>query len=63
VRGGSDRLAEALVAWGDEAAILSRVGEHLAAGADHVCVQVLMESPFEVPTKPWRDLAPALTGV
>ena len=63
VRGGSDRLAEALVAWGDEAAILDRVREHLDAGADHVCVQALMESPFEVPTEPWRKLAPALTGV
>jgi probable F420-dependent oxidoreductase len=62
VRGGSDRLAEALIAWGDEAAILSRVREHLAAGADHVCVQVLMESRLDVPTDPWRELAPALVG-
>ncbi|MFD9188591.1 TIGR03620 family F420-dependent LLM class oxidoreductase [Streptomyces phaeochromogenes] len=62
VRGGSDRLAEALIAWGDEAAILRRVREHLAAGADHVCVQVLMDSPFDVPTTPWRELAPALVG-
>ncbi|MGW0837814.1 TIGR03620 family F420-dependent LLM class oxidoreductase [Streptomyces prunicolor] len=61
VRGGSDRLAESLVAWGDETAILDRVREHLDAGADHVCVQALMESPFEVPTEPWRELAPALT--
>jgi len=63
IRGGSDRLAEALVAWGDETAILGRVREHLDAGADHVCVQALMESPFEVPAEPWRELAPALTGV
>ena len=62
VRGGSDRLAEALIAWGDEAAILNRVHEHLAAGADHVCVQVLMESPFDIPTEPWQELAPALVG-
>jgi probable F420-dependent oxidoreductase len=62
IRGGSDRLAEALIAWGDEAAILRRVREHLDAGADHVCVQVLMESPFDVPTEPWRELAPALVG-
>jgi probable F420-dependent oxidoreductase len=62
VRGGSDRLAESLVAWGDEAAILDRVRGHLDAGADHVCVQALMESPFEVPTEPWRELAPALVG-
>jgi probable F420-dependent oxidoreductase len=62
IRGGSDRLAEALIAWGDEAAIRRRVREHLDAGADHVCVQVLMESPYEVPTEPWRELAPALVG-
>jgi len=60
IRGGSDRLAEALIAWGDEAAIRRRVREHLDAGADHVCVQVLMETPFELPTEPWRELAPAL---
>jgi len=60
VRGGSDRLAEALVVWGDEGAILTRVREQLAAGADHVCVQVLRETPFEVPAQEWRDLAPVL---
>jgi hypothetical protein len=32
------------------------------ARADHVCVQVLMESPFDVPTEPWRELAPALVA-
>ncbi|WP_367123838.1 TIGR03620 family F420-dependent LLM class oxidoreductase [Streptomyces phytohabitans] len=60
VRGGSDRLAEALIAWGDEAEILRRVREHHAAGADHVCVQMLTESPFDVPAADWRALAPAL---
>ena len=39
--GGSDRLVDALVAWGDLDAVRSRVGAHLAVGADHVCVQVL----------------------
>ncbi|MBX5441658.1 MAG: TIGR03620 family F420-dependent LLM class oxidoreductase [Solirubrobacteraceae bacterium] len=39
--GGSDRLIDALVAWGDEAAIAARVRDHLDAGADHVCVQPL----------------------
>ena len=37
--GGSDDLVDALVAWGDEAAIRARVQEHLAAGADHVVLQ------------------------
>ncbi len=38
---GSDRFVDTLVAWGDEAAIRRRVDEHLAAGADHVALQVL----------------------
>ncbi len=38
---GSDRIIDGLVAWGDAAAIAARVREHLAAGADHVCVQPL----------------------
>jgi probable F420-dependent oxidoreductase len=37
--GGSDRLIDALVGWGDETAIARRVREHLDAGADHVCLQ------------------------
>ena len=47
--GGSDRLVDALVAWGDEAAILARVQEHRDAGADHVCVQVLGRRPDVAP--------------
>jgi probable F420-dependent oxidoreductase len=39
--GGSDRLIDAMVAWGDEAAIRARVQAHWAAGADHVCIQPL----------------------
>jgi probable F420-dependent oxidoreductase len=58
--GGSDRLVDALVAWGDEAAIASRIQEHRDAGADHVCVQVLSEEGA-LPRRAWRQLAPALT--
>jgi probable F420-dependent oxidoreductase len=39
--GGSDRLIDALVAWGDEAAIRERIRAHHDAGADHVCIQAL----------------------
>lgn len=39
--GGSDRLVDALIAWGDEGAIRSRIEAHWAAGADHVCIQAL----------------------
>lgn len=37
--GGSDRLVDAIVAWGDEEAIAERVKAHRDAGADHVCIQ------------------------
>ena len=39
--GGSDRLVDAIVAWGDEAAIGRRIAAHHQAGADHVCIQPL----------------------
>ena len=59
--GGSDRLVDALVVWGDESAIAARVQEHRDAGADHVCVQVLTDDPRGFPRDEWRALAPALT--
>jgi len=37
--GGSDRLVDTVIAWGDAATIRRRVDEHWAAGADHVCIQ------------------------
>lgn len=58
--GGSDRLVDAVVAWGDEAAIRRRVEAHLDAGADHVCVQDVTEGMEVVPHERWRRLAPAL---
>ncbi|HWW78601.1 MAG TPA: hypothetical protein VNY82_03325, partial [Steroidobacteraceae bacterium] len=39
--GGSDRLIDAVVTWGDEKAIRKRIDEHWQAGADHVCVQAI----------------------
>ncbi len=39
--GGSDRLVDAIVAWGDESALAARVTEHLDSGADHVLIQPL----------------------
>jgi probable F420-dependent oxidoreductase len=56
----SDRLFDALIVWGDETAIKQRVDEHLAAGADHVCVQVLTGDQQTLPLEQWRRLAPAL---
>jgi probable F420-dependent oxidoreductase len=60
--GGSDRLIDAMVAWGDEAAIAARVQEFRDAGANHVCIQVMSEDSDEFPLPVWRQLAPALIG-
>lgn len=59
----SDRVIDALVAVGDVDAIRRRVSEHLAAGADHVCVEVLTGDDTTVPMAAWRELAPALIGI
>jgi probable F420-dependent oxidoreductase len=58
--GGSDRLVDAVVAWGDEDAIAARVAEHRDAGADHVALQVLTGRRGEMPLPEWRRLAEAL---
>jgi probable F420-dependent oxidoreductase len=57
----SDRVFDAIIAWGDEEAIRRRVNEHRVAGADHICVQVLTADPQEFPREQWRRLAAALT--
>jgi probable F420-dependent oxidoreductase len=56
----SDRLFNAIIAWGDENAILRRVSEHRSAGANHVCVQVLRSDPKAYPREEWRRIAAAL---
>jgi probable F420-dependent oxidoreductase len=45
----SDRLVDAIVAWGDEKAIRARVKAHFDAGADHVCIQALHPDGLPVP--------------
>ncbi|MET3804330.1 putative F420-dependent oxidoreductase [Nakamurella sp. UYEF19] len=59
--GGSDRLVDAIVPWGDVETIRSRVHEHLDAGADHVCIQPLTGGPG-VGLRELQKLAPALLG-
>jgi probable F420-dependent oxidoreductase len=56
----TDRLFDAIIAWGDEESVLRRVNEHLAAGADHVCVQALTADPRAFPREQWRRLAAVL---
>jgi probable F420-dependent oxidoreductase len=61
--GGSDRLVDAVVAWGGPEQVMGRVRAHLDAGADHVCLQVLDPDPNGLPMVGWRALAPmALLG-
>jgi probable F420-dependent oxidoreductase len=60
--GGSDRLVDAIVAWGDEDAVRARVQEHRDAGADHVAVQVITDDSSAMPLDACRRLAPALTA-
>jgi probable F420-dependent oxidoreductase len=60
---GSDRLVDALFAWGGMDKIAERVKAHLAAGADHVCIQVIGAGtgPDLNAARPaWRELAAAL---
>lgn len=58
--GGSDRLVDAIVAWGDEQAILDRVAAHHERGADHVALQVLPLDGASIPMDDWHRLAQAL---
>ncbi|MEV7856681.1 TIGR03620 family F420-dependent LLM class oxidoreductase [Streptomyces sp. NPDC088183] len=60
IGGPSRRLVDAIVAYGDADAIRRRVEQHLDAGADHVCLQVLTADPSSLPEREWRELAPAL---
>jgi probable F420-dependent oxidoreductase len=50
--GGSDRLVDAIVAWGDDKQIAERIQAHHDAGADHVCIQ-----PFRPDGQPGPDLS------
>lgn len=65
--GGSDRLIDAVVAWGGTEAVRRRIGEYHQAGADHVAVQLLTwrtdaPEPAErrLPQAQYRELAAAL---
>ena len=54
---GSDRLIDAVVAWGDLDAIGGRIREHFDAGADHVALQVLAVPGGLTTAQVWRELA------
>jgi probable F420-dependent oxidoreductase len=63
ITGPSDRLVDAIVAWGSIGDIVGRVRAHLDAGANHVCVQVLPADQGALPMAEWRLLAEAVTGI
>lgn len=67
--GGSDRLVDALVAWGSLDTVLARVDEHHRAGADHVAIQVLTANTHapsaerrRLPHREYRELVAALSS-
>lgn len=57
---GSDRLFDAMVAWGDDEEIARKLHRHHEAGADHVAVQVLTPTPDRAPTDDLRRLTALL---
>jgi probable F420-dependent oxidoreductase len=67
VTGPSDRLCDALFAWGGIDQIVKRVKAHHDAGANHVCIQVAQGAlgsaatgDFTALRQAWRELAEAL---
>ncbi|GAA4571581.1 LLM class F420-dependent oxidoreductase [Micromonospora coerulea] len=61
IPGGSDRLIDALVAWGDLDDVARRIRAHLDAGADHVALHVLRpDGGGALPLPQWRELAALL---
>ena len=58
--GGSDRIVDDLVFWGDLDTIVDKLHTHVKAGADHVCVQVIGTAPGQSALPTWRMLAGAL---
>ncbi|MDG9720404.1 LLM class F420-dependent oxidoreductase [Streptomyces sp. DH24] len=59
--GGSDRLVDAVFAWGDESRIRDRIATFHAAGADHVALQVVTGTERDtLPRTEWRRLASLL---
>jgi probable F420-dependent oxidoreductase len=60
---GSDHFVDTAVVWGDEAAVRKGVDAHLAAGADHVALQVLSADPSRhLPLEEWRQMASIFLG-
>ncbi len=63
IAGPSDRLVDAIVAWGPSEAILDRLLDHLRHGADHVCVQALSREPATAPFDRLGEIVSALNSL
>lgn len=59
--GGSDRLVDALIPWGDLDRVVAGIQAHYSAGADEVSIQVLTDDRA-YPAETFRQLASALIG-
>jgi probable F420-dependent oxidoreductase len=57
--GGSDRLIDAVIPWGDATTVAERIRQHHQAGADHVCLQVVAGRQG-FPLDEYRQLAAVL---
>ncbi len=55
--GPTDKMVDAIVAWGTLDDIAARIQDHLSRGADHVCVQVLSADPSKVTMSEFEQLA------
>lgn len=59
ISGPSDRLVDAIVAWGPIERIVDRIVTHLRYGADHVCIQPLSGDPQKIPLERTAELVTA----
>jgi probable F420-dependent oxidoreductase len=59
---GSPAIFEAIVAWGEVGVLEERVQDHLARGADHVCIEALGRDRSDPQFEQLRVVAPALLG-
>jgi probable F420-dependent oxidoreductase len=59
IPGGSDRLIDAVTAWGTTEQIAAKIADHIAAGADHVALNVV-SAESGLPLREWRELGSLL---
>ncbi|MEV1134174.1 TIGR03620 family F420-dependent LLM class oxidoreductase [Rhodococcus coprophilus] len=58
--GGTDKLMDALIPWGDLDRVVAGIEKHYSAGADEVAIQVLTTDQSAFPAAEYRRLAAAL---